>query len=444
MQDPYQWLIDNKISEVECLVPDMTGNARGKFLPANKFIRQSSQRLPEGILLQSVTGNWPDDYWEILGPTDGDMKLQPDMATLRSVPWANEATVQIIHDCHRMDGTPHPLSTRNVLKHVLSLFEERGWFPIVAPEVEFYLVQQQADPDYELQPPAGRSGRQESARQSYSIDAVNEFEPIMEEMYNFCDAQGLDVDTLIHETGAAQMEINFLHGNALNLADQVFTFKRTMREVALRHGVFATFMSKPMAAEPGSAMHIHQSVVDKHGRNIFSAEDGSETELFRWYLGGLQKYMPALISFFAPNVNSYRRFTPEMAAPISLQWGYDNRTTGLRVPYDDPEQRRVENRFAGADANPYLTIAATLAGGYLGMVNQLEPSPAYAGNAYDREIDLARSLEEALRYLEEEPELKKVFSEDFLNAYRVVKLDEYEEFNQVISSWERKFLLLNV
>lgn len=445
MEIVHKWLLDNRISEVEVLVPDMTGNARGKFIPADKFIKQDNPRLPEGILAQAVNGDYPDDYWELLDPRDRDMNLRADPDTMRLVPWANEPTAQIIHDCYDMDGNLHPLSTRSVLRRVLALYEKDGLKPVVAPEVEFYLVKKNADPDYELEPPIGRSGRPESARQSYSIDAANEFDPIIEDMYRFCEQQKLDLDTLIHEAGAAQLEVNFLHGDALALADQVFTFKRTMRETALRHNVYATFMSRPMAKEPGSAMHIHQSIVRMDdGTNIFSHADGQDTQRFLHFIGGLQKYVPLLISLFAPNVNAYRRFTREIAAPISLHWGYDNRTTGFRVPESDFRNRRVENRFAGADANPYLAIAGTLVAGYLGMKQKLDPTDPYPGNAYQEEITVARSLEEALRTIDEDDAVVDILGESFIRAYRSVKLTEYEAFNRTISSWEREHLLLNV
>jgi glutamine synthetase len=401
--------------------------------------------LPESILVQTVTGEYTETHYELVGATDGDMMLQPDVNTMRMVPWAVEPTGQIIHDCYTREGEQHPLATRSVLKRVLKLYEDEGWRPVVAPEVEFYLIQKNIDPDLELTAPVGRSGRREAGRQSYSIDAVNEFEQIVEEMYDFCEAQELDVDTLIHESGLAQLEINFLHGDALDLADQVFVFKRTMRETALRHDIYATFMAKPMQREPGSALHIHQSIVDtKTGQNIFSNEDGSEHERFRHFIGGLQCYTPAAIACFAPSVNSYRRFAPDIAAPINVHWGYENRTTGIRVPDSSPDARRVENRFPGADANPYVAIAVSLACGYLGMKQKIQPSEPHQGDAFQEPISIARSLEEALRLLDEVSDLHEVLDPRFVKAYIAVKNEEFEAFNKVISSWERKYLLLNV
>ncbi len=439
------WLKENQISEVECLVPDLTGNARGKFIPAHQFTANREIKLPESILVQTVTGEYTDDHWDFVEPTDTDMLLSPDASTLRIVPWGREPTGQVIADCYKADGELHPLSSRNVLRYVLRLYEEEGLRPVLAPEMEFFLVQKNTDPDCELIPPKGRSGRREVARLSYSIDAVSEFEDFVEDMYEFADQQKLDVDTLIHENGAAQLEINFNHGDPLALADQVFVFKRTVRETAQRHDMYATFMAKPMQREPGSAMHLHQSVVDlETGRNIFATENGEPSQAMMEYMAGLQRYTPELISFYAPNVNSYRRLAPDISAPINLSWGFDNRTTAFRVPNSDAANLRIENRFPGADANPYLAITATLASGLLGMRQKLLPSEPHRGTANEDSVGVARTLEEGVRKLNDTPELQAMIGELFMRAYAAVKLDEFEEFNRVISSWEREHLLLQV
>ncbi|MGB8693228.1 MAG: glutamine synthetase family protein, partial [Steroidobacteraceae bacterium] len=356
-----QFFRDHGISEVEAIIPDMAGIARGKLMPAEKFAEDAGMRLPESIFLQTVTGDYPSDTRAAMSPAEIDIVLKADPKTVRVVPWAAEPTAQVIHDCFYSDGRRVTMAPRQLLQHVLGLYAERGWEPVVAPELEFYLVEPNIDADYQLKPPVGRSGRAEPGRQSYSIAAVNEFDPMFDDLYAFCEAQDIEIDTLIHEDGPAQMEINLLHGNALNLADQAFLFKRTAREAALRHKMYATFMAKPHSKEPGSAMHIHQSVIDLTTRsNVFSNADGSPSALFFSHIAGLQRYLPAAMSLFAPNVNSYRRITRVSLAPINVQWGYDNRTAGLRVPVSDPEDRRVENRLGGADANPYIAMAASL------------------------------------------------------------------------------------
>lgn len=441
-----RWLKERRITEVECLVPDITGNARGKIIPAAKFSHDYGTRLPEGIFVTTVTGDYPDAYYELVAPSDSDMYLRPDADTVRMVPWATDPTAQVIHDCFTREGKPHELAPRNVLRNILALYEAKGMKPIVAPELEFFLVQKNTDPDFPLQPPAGRSGRPETARQSYSIDAVNEFDPILDLMYDYAEEMELDVDTLIHESGAAQLEVNFVHSDPMSRADQVFLFKRTMREAALRHGIYATFLAKPMENEPGSAMHIHQSMLDaKTGKNLFAGKkENQHSELFKNYLGGLQKYVPMAMPFFAPNVNSYRRLAVGDVAPINVQWGYDNRTCGLRVPMDSLENTRVESRFAGSDANPYLAMAATLACGYLGIVEKLQPTEPMTTSAQDKGYELPRSLEESLKWLRGCEPLQNLMGERFVNAYIHVKEKEYQTYFRVISSWEREFLLLNV
>ncbi|MCW0180960.1 glutamine synthetase family protein [Zavarzinia sp.] len=440
------WLHERHITEVECLVPDISGVARGKILPTSKFLKSqtdSSLRLPESIFSQTVTGEFIDS--EVTDPTEPDVILRPDPDTLSLVPWYEDPTAQVINDCVYRDGRPVPMAPRQVLRRVIDLYAAKGWKAIVAPELEFYLCAKNVDPDYPLQPPVGRSGRAETGSQSYGIDAVNEFDPIFEDVYQYCEAQELDVDTLIHEAGRAQCEINFNHADPMSMADQAFMFKRTVRQAAMRHGVYATFMAKPYSEEPGSAMHIHQSVVDiKTGRNLFSDAESNDTPLFRSHIAGLQKFLPAAMPLIAPNVNSYRRLTRFMSAPINLHWARENRTAGLRVPESGPEARRVENRVPGADANPYLVIAASLACGYLGMINGLEPTDPISGSAYSRKFALPRYLPDALNKLKGASELGEVLGEDFVTLLMEVKQAEHDAYQQVISAWEREHLLLNV
>ena len=439
-----QWCEEHGITEVEALIPDIAGIARGKIMPADKYCENAGMHLPEALILQTVTGDYPKDY-SMVHPRDGDMLLRGDASTIRRVPWTAEPTAQVLHDCFYEDGSPVQMTPRYVLRRVLQRFAERNWKPVIAPELEFYLVKPNPDADYPLETPIGLSGRPESGRQSYGIDALNEFEPFIADLYDYCEAQDIALDTVIHESGAAQMEINIVHGNPLELADQAFLFKRTARQAALKHNMYATFMAKPMEKEPGSAMHIHQSVVDMDtGRNVFVDESGQSTPLFYAHIAGLQHYLPAAMALFAPNVNSYRRITRYHAAPINVHWGYDNRTTGLRIPIASAENRRIENRVAGADANPYLAIAASLICGYLGMVNQLKPTDPIEHSAYKLPYELPADLSRALQLLTDNEPLKAEMGERFIAAYNAVKECELSAFFKVISSWEREYLLLSI
>jgi len=437
------YLEGRKLDEVECIVADLAGVARGKAMPAAKFAKQKHFYLPNSIFLQTITGDWADIEGQAF--TEPDMILTPDFSTASAAPWSADFTLQVIHDIKDQSGDPVPTAPRNVLRRVVKLYNDRGWHPIVAPEMEFFLVARNVNPAEPVEPPMGRSGRKAAARQAYSMSAVDEYGQVIDDIYDFAEAQGLEIDGILQEGGAGQIEMNLRHGDPVKLADEIFYFKRLIREAALRHDCYATFMAKPIEDEPGSAMHIHHSVVDSQtGRNIFSEEDGRETPAFMQFIAGLQAHMPSVIALLAPYVNSYRRYVPDFAAPINLEWGRDNRTTGLRVPVSDPESRRVENRLAGMDCNPYLGIAASLACGYLGLVEQALPKPEFTGDAYSSDEAIPRNVGEALDLFKAAPAIRDVLGEEFCTVYSAVKTLEYKEYLQVISPWEREHLLLNV
>ena len=434
------WLKQRGIEDVEAFVPDMAGSARGKVVPADKF-GSGQMKMPEAIFSQTVSGNYIEDPRNV---EDRDMLLVPDPQTLRPVPWATDPAASVFLDCFRRDMTQVPTSPRGVLRNVLEKYEERGWRPVVAPEVEFYLLSPQSDPMQDAEPPEGRLGWKEGARQPFSIDTMNDFDPFINDVYAYCEDQGIRIDTLSQEAGPAQFEINFLHGDPVDLADQVFLFKRTVREAAIEHEMRATFLAKPMSGEAGSALHIHQSVVDKDGVNIFSTPTGEPSDLFYGFLGGLQRYMPEALLIFAPYVNSFRRFLNPFDSPVNLAWAIDNRTVGLRVPDASPGARRIENRLAGSDVNPYLVIAATLACGYLGMVEGLRATDPIEGSAYGNEFGLHRHIYSAIEALRESLAMRSMLGDDFVRLYCALKDDEYMEFQEIITPWEREILMFNV
>ncbi len=437
------YLAANRLDEVECVIADLPGIARGKAVPASKWEKQGHFYLPNSIFFQTITGDWG----EAAGPegfVEPDMVLKPDMATATAAPWAADGTLQVIHDAFDQKGAPIPFAPRNVLRRVVELYQAEGWTPVVAPEMEFYLVARNIDPAKPIEPMMGRTGRPAAGRQAYSMTAVDDYGPVIDDIYEFAEVQGFEIDGITQEGGAGQLEINLRHGSPVKLADEVFYFKRLIREAALKHDCFATFMAKPIEGEPGSAMHVHHSVLDAKGHNIFAGPQGGETDAFFHFIGGLQEHMPSVIAMIAPYVNSYRRYVRHHAAPINLEWGRDNRTTGIRIPISDPAARRVENRLAGMDANPYLTIAASLACGYLGMKNEVRPDKRWQGDAYEAEDEIPQGLFTALDLFDEAKELHDVLGPDFVRVYSIVKRAEYSEFLQVISPWEREHLLLNV
>lgn len=439
------WIERRGVAELECLIPDMNGVVRGKVVPAAKLLQAAgdgSLRMPSSVFTVTVTGDYTGDDDEAY--QDPDMVLRPDPTSLCVAPGFKTPTAFVFADAHHADGSPWAQSPRHVLKRVLEMYAEKGWRPVIAPELEFYLTALNPDPDLPLTPPLGRSGRPETASQPFGLEAITEYEDLIEAIYEQAEIAELDLDTLIHESGTAQLEVNFNHGDPVRLCDQSLVFKRIVRQLALKHGVYATFMAKPMEHQPGSAMHLHISVVDADGANLFSTTRGENTSLFLNYIGGLQMYLPEITPLFAPNVNSFRRMRPSHSAPINVQWGVDNRSCGLRVPISDPENRRIEVRLPGADANPYLAMTASLLSGYLGMVEQIEPTPQAFGNAYVHARTLPKTLEEALERFNQCQKVRDKLDPSFVKTFNAIKEAELQAFQGVISSWERDHLLLKV
>ena len=336
-----QFFRDHGISEVEAIIPDMAGIARGKIMPAEKFAEDDGMRLPESIFLQTVTGDYPLEHRRGHEPggdrhrAEGRSEDRAPRALGRRADRAGDSRLLLFGRPARRRwrrATCCATCSSCTRSAAGSRWSRRSWSSTWSSRI--------IDADYPLKPPVGRSGRAEPGRQSYSIAAVNEFDPLFDDIYQFCEDQDIEIDTLIHEDGPAQMEINLIHGYPLDLADQAFLFKRTAREAALRHKMYATFMAKPHAKEPGSAMHIHQSVVDtKTRKNIFSNPDGTPSPLFFSHIAGLQKYLPAAMALFCAE----REF---LSPPDALPVGADQRALGLRQPHRRPARADVRCRGA--------------------------------------------------------------------------------------------------
>lgn len=427
------------IRDVECLFPDISGYPRGKLMPAQRFAAGAELRIAQAIPMQAITGEY--SYDPIFPDADPDVRLVLDDRTLKQVPWSSVPRAMAIHDCVELDGSPCIFAPRTLLKTIVERYAALGLTPVVAPEIEFYLTAPNANPADPLIPPTVRGGRPEVGQSAYSLNMLNELAPFWDEFRSALLQLGIDGDTWIHEAGLTQYEINLMHGDPIAVADQAFLFKYAAKEIALKHNLNAVFMAKPIAGEPGSSMHLHQSVVDSAGHNIFSAANGGESPLFRHYIAGLQHYMPDLMLLFAPYINSYRRFVKGSQAPVNLHWGYDNRTAGLRVPQSPPIARRVENRIAGADANPYLVIAASLAAGLAGIEDQLNPTEPITESGYDHSHDLPRCYEVAYERLMASEHSGRLLGDDFIWAYASVKEVEYQSYLREISAWERRFLV---
>ncbi len=428
------------IEEVECVTPDLNGVPRGKVMTAAGFLEGRRLQLARGVLLQCIMGGYPPARF--YGGDDGDLLLVADPRQIHLLPWCERPRALAICDAEELKGGGSPLSTRTQLKRVLAAYARQGWQPVVATELEFFVFAPHGDPQQPFQPPTGLDGRRESGFSAFGISSSNGLRPFFEDVYRCMAALDLPRDTFMHEMGISQFEINLLHGDALQLADQTFLFKYLLREVALRHGLMVVCMAKPLAGVPGSSMHIHQSLVESgSGRNLFSDEHGEPTLAFRHFIGGQQRALADFTLLFAPHVNSYQRLCHPYASPNNACWSHDNRAAGLRIPASPPAARRVENRLPGADANPYLAIAASLAAGLFGLLQQVEPSAPLQGEFQVPEaLILPSGMPVALARLERSQLARELFGDEFIEGYVASKSLELASFLDEITPWERRIL----
>lgn len=429
--------------EIECVTPDLNGIPRGKVMTVDAFLSGRRLQLARGVLLQCVMGGYPAARF--YGGDDGDLVLNPVPGQVHCLPWAAPSRALAICDADELSGAGSGLSTRHLLKQVVARYEARGLRPVVATELEFFVFDLNGDPLQPFRPPVGLDGRREAGFSAFSVSSNNGLRPFFEEVYACLDALGLPRDTFMHEMGISQFEINLLHGDPLLLADQTFLFKHLLREVGLKHGLLVVCMAKPLAHTAGSSMHLHQSLVDEQGRNLFSDSVGAPTPLFYQFIAGLQACLGDFTLLFAPNVNSFQRLCNPYASPNNACWSHDNRAAGLRIPASGPEARRVENRLAGADANPYLVIAASLAAGLYGIEQQLQPEPEVKGEfCAPAHLLLPDSLQEALRRLRGSQLARVALGEEFVEGYVASKSLELSDFLGEITPWERRVLAAQV
>ncbi|TIH09426.1 glutamine synthetase [Pseudomonas leptonychotis] len=428
------------VDEIECVTPDLNGVPRGKVMTAEGFLEGRRLQLARGGLLQCMMGGYPAARF--YGSDDGDLALNAEPTQIHRLPWADTPRALAICDADELDGRSSGLSTRGLLKQVIARYAAHGWQPVVATELEFFVFAPNTDPQRAFQPPQGLDGRREDGGSAFSVSSNNGLRPFFREVYQCMAALGLPRDTFMHEMGVSQFEINLLHGDPLLLADQTFLFKHLLKEVALKHGLSVVCMAKPLAHTPGSSMHVHQSVVEQgSGQNIFSAADGQATPAFYQFIAGQQAAMADFTLLFAPHVNSYQRLCHPYASPNNACWSEDNRAAGLRIPASAPVARRVENRLPGADANPYLALAASLAAGLYGMEQRLQPSAPIQGEfEVPDELALPCTMHAAIERLKRSDLALELFGKEFIEGYIASKTMELTSFFDEITPWERRVL----
>ncbi len=426
--------------ELELLIADINGIPRGKTMAGDSYSATHLPHLAEAVCFQGITGEYSPNK-EIYIPTDRDLLLRPDWSTYQPTAWKAGNISQVLCDALDYQHKPIAYDSRQVLKRVLRAYRRIGLQPIIAPELEFYLLEPVGKDNETLIPAAGLQNSAEFGCEAFSPDALEKYQPILTEISSAAASMDISVSAIGHEMGPAQIELNLDHGPALQRTDQLFQLKRLVKGCAQNAGINASFMGKPIAGLPGNGLHLHVSLLDNEGTNLFRlGRRGSAPPALRHFMGGLQTYLPGVFALLAPHVNSYKRFVRDLAAPINLEWGYDNRTTGLRVPFSARDAGRVESRVAGADANPYLLVAATLACGLLGLRHSINPGRATAADAYNLPATLPSDLPTALSLLSACHPMHRLLGPAFVDVFLSVKQQELSSYNQVITAWEVAYL----
>ena len=432
------------VRAVQIMITDPSGVLRGKSVRREELVRiyASGRQVAGSILGLDITGEDVDATGLVWDTGDADMCARPIAGTLKRAPWLAAPTGQLMLTLFDGQGEPAAADPRHALVRVLERFAALGMRPVVACELEFYLLKDEGGG--RLVPAGGGRPGERQKIDAYSLTRLDDLAPVFDEVYRAAQAQDLPAETLMSEYAPGQFEITLHHrDDALRAVDEAILFKRVMRGVAARHGLVASFMAKPFADRAGSGMHLHASLVDGAGRNLFAAVEPEGTAPLRHAIGGLRETMADGIAVFAPHANSYRRFRAQSYAPIAPTWGINNRTVSLRVPAGPPESRHVEHRVAGADANPYLVAALVLAGMLRGIDSQSDPGTPVTGNGYTQTVAARWPLHwpQAVERAANAEFVADALGRGFLDVFLAIKRHECEKFGALVSDRDYEWYL---
>ncbi|MEM7194178.1 MAG: glutamine synthetase family protein [Pseudomonadota bacterium] len=433
---------------VDFFYNDLSCVIRGKRYPAGQAekVLQNGMMIPGGSFLLAVNGECMDP--EGMGFSDGD----PDEVgaviphTVTPTTWSRYPTAHGMITLNSLDGVPYYYEPRNVLSRVLNRFIDTGLTPVVAFELEFYLLDIKRQSDGGIRAPSSPlTGQITEATQVYNLDDLEDFSEFFDDIMTACEAQGIQTGAISSEYAPGQFEINLQHSSdILRAADHCVMFKRTVQGVARKHGMQATFMAKPYPEHSGSGLHLHISMLDEDGGNAFDGGGEYSTpecgsELLYQAIGGVLHSMDEFMGVLAPSVNSYKRFVPNIYVPVSKSWAYENRSVALRIPKSPGKARRIEHRIAGADANPYLTAAAILAGIHNGIANRMDCPPPAIGNAGEQ-LDPQLPFDAALAFDRSRAgrTVNSYFGENYVRAYtscKQLELDAFHNSKAADSDW---------
>ena len=425
---------------LELMLCDINAVLRGKWLPADQVdkLLTGEVRLPLATYAPNIMGYEVEETGLGSWIGDPDGYLVPVLGTLKRVPWAAGNVAQVLVEMTDDTGEISYLSPREQLRRVLGRCHDAGLYPVVATELEFYIIKQREDGSSPPEPPNDLPGAQ-----NYDLEVLSEQEGLLTRILRGAQTQGIPTDTLIAEYGPGQFEVNFRHtDDVLAAADAALLFKRLVVGVVHDEGLEATFMAKPYADEPGNGMHVHASMLDAEGYNVFaSTMEGEVSDTLKKAVAGVLHTMPEMQAIFAPHLNSYRRFQPGSFSPTAPDWGVDNRAAGIRLPDVDGQAARLEHRIAGADVNPYLVLAAILAGMLEGLQNDFPLRPALDDEGASDADPLSHDWQSAVQCFEASDFAVRTFGEDYHKVYTAIRQDEIKELCSIITEVEYRHYL---
>jgi len=433
---------------IDLILPDMNGLLRGKRIAASALekVWRDGVCLPMSLIATDITGNTVEETGLGYDIGDEDRVCRPVAGSLRAVPWASRPMAQALLEMGDASGAPFAANPREILRHVLARLAARGLTPVVAIELEFYLLDAALDASGRPQAsinPATRTRNQ--ATQVYHLQDLDDYQGFIDGVADACRAQAIPADTAVAEYAPGQFEINLKHrDDALAACDDAIYLKRAIKAVAEQQGLLASFMPKPFVDQAGSGLHVHVSLLDRGGNNVFACTQEVPVDALRHAVRGLQATADDAMLLFAPNANSYRRFVLNAFVPLNDCWGFNNRTVALRIPYSDPTNTRIEHRIAGADANIYLACAAVLGGILHGLENPAEPSPPVVGNAYEKTPTREVFWRDALARFQQSDYIKATFGSEFQHIYGALKQKELRSFYREVTTLEVDWYLRHV
>jgi len=433
------------IELIEIYIVDANGVPRGKLLHREELIAvyQSGRPMPSTILNLTLGGDDVEETGLVWDVGDIDCRAYPLTGSLVRLPWRCMPTGAVQLQMHPTEGLPAAVADpRGLLERLVAEIASDGLHPVMACELEFFLLDAKPDGAARPQLALDTDGRRPRQTQVYGLRELEQIEPFLADLYAACREHGVPARTAISEYAPGQVEITLQHGPALEAMDQAIRYKRIVKGVANRHGMCACFMAKPFSHLSGSGMHMHVSFADAGGANLFAAEDRAGTAQLRHAIGGMVECLLPSQLLFCPNANSYRRFQDKSYAPVGITWGIDNRTVSLRVPGGPPSSRHIEHRICGADANPYLAAAAILAAAHLGIRDEMDPGPPVEGNGYAQSCrKLPTDWFNALESLANSKWAKDAFGGEFLNVYLAIKRAEHRAFSGEVSEQDWRWYL---